>query len=77
MVSMATAEQEKVHREGINVAAGAAITFFGESEIGLPEFESVSGVAFTSCSQAVLVEWLYHHNVMVKKRYDHLMEISL
>ncbi|EER11736.1 conserved hypothetical protein [Perkinsus marinus ATCC 50983] len=63
MVSMATAEQEKVHREGINVAAGAAITFFG--------------VAFTSCSQAVLVEWLYHHNVMVKKRYDHLMEISL
>ncbi|KAF4696484.1 hypothetical protein FOZ60_000174 [Perkinsus olseni] len=63
MVSMATAQQEEVDRNGINVAAGVAITFFG--------------VAFTSCSQAVLVEWLYHNNVMVKKRYDHLMEISL
>ncbi|KAF4654947.1 hypothetical protein FOZ61_007866 [Perkinsus olseni] len=63
MVSMATAQQEEVDRNDINVVAGVAITFFG--------------VAFTSCSQAVLVEWLYHNNVMVKKRYDHLMEISL
>ncbi|KAF4662484.1 hypothetical protein FOL47_006219 [Perkinsus chesapeaki] len=63
MVSLATAKEEEVSHEDINVAGGVAITFFG--------------VAFTSCSQAVLVEWLYHHDIMVKKRYDHLMEISM
>ncbi|KAF4723359.1 hypothetical protein FOZ62_025771 [Perkinsus olseni] len=83
MVSMATAQQEEVDRNDINVVAGVAITFFGESVLsgyGIVRAVIVAVtecVAFTSCSQAVLVEWLYHNNVMVKKRYDHLMEISL
>ncbi|EER05212.1 hypothetical protein Pmar_PMAR027837 [Perkinsus marinus ATCC 50983] len=61
--SFATQHDEKVSKDNVQVLAGVLITFFG--------------VALASSSQAVLVEWLYRHNIMIKKRYDHLMEISL
>mmetsp|Transcript_7725 Transcript_7725/g.7623 ORF Transcript_7725/g.7623 Transcript_7725/m.7623 type:complete len:244 (-) Transcript_7725:17-748(-) len=61
--SFATQHDDKVSKQDVQVVAGVLITFFG--------------VALASSSQAVLVEWLYQHNIMVKKRYDHLMEISL
>ncbi|KAF4662485.1 hypothetical protein FOL47_006220 [Perkinsus chesapeaki] len=61
--SFATQHDDKVSKKDVHVFAGVLITFFG--------------VALASSSQAVLVEWLYQHNIMVKKRYDHLMEISL
>ncbi|KAF4754270.1 hypothetical protein FOZ63_008680, partial [Perkinsus olseni] len=61
--SFATQHDDKVSKADVHVFAGVLITFFG--------------VALASSSQAVLVEWLYQRNIMVKKRYDHLMEISL